>query len=136
MPPQAVANKLAIKHVDTLDPLNDLEAHLISPCIPFMKIVALPKSAQKGIHGPVVCVPSNIDKVVTTLPRPLDDQSLIKVKLKRKLEYAGHHLYRQVSPQKISDWLQYLSHNHPSFAGNQIMPSINSYCNCVISEKI
>ena len=117
MSPQAVANSLSLVHVEHLEPLNDLECHLIAPTIPFMKIVNLPKNSQKGIHGPVVCVPSNIAKVRAVLPSPVNDESIIKVKLKRKLEYNGHYLFRQVSPRKIDHWLSYLKDNHPSYTG-------------------
>ena len=74
------------------DTFNTIAKHLMTP---FMKIVPLPKGQQKGLHGPVVCVPSNISSVIQTLPRQLSDNTLIKVKLKRKLEYKGHHLLQQ-----------------------------------------
>ena len=46
--------------------LSELNKHLVSPVIPFMKIVNLPKHTQKGIHGPVVSVNSDLKKVTTT----------------------------------------------------------------------
>lgn len=117
MPPQAVANNLSILHVNGLQPLNDLESHLISPTIPFMKVVSLPKGCQRGIHGPVVCVPSDVHKATQILPRSVDHNSVIKVKLKRKLSYSGHYLYHQVDPLKLRAWLNYLKTHHPGYIG-------------------
>ena len=49
MPNQAEGNKMNLmKLVSPLDELNQLERHLFSPIIPFMKIMALPKGLQKG----------------------------------------------------------------------------------------
>lgn len=63
MPPEAAANKMHLDPVpEELSCLNSLEQHLISLHIPFMKVMALPKGGQKNIHGPVVCVPSDVKK--------------------------------------------------------------------------
>ena len=119
IPSQAAANSMYLPALpDALRNLNQLEKHLISPIIPFMKIMTLPKGLQKGIHGPVVCVPSNVSKVQKVLPRPLNDDTLLKVKLKRKMEYRGHHLYQQVSMSKIRTALEWLVQNNPHFKGN------------------
>jgi len=46
--------------------------------------------------------------VTTTLPRPLNDSQMIKVKLKRKLVYKGHQLYEWIDPRNVQEALQYL----------------------------
>ena len=66
MPNQAFMNNLGLPQLpECLQNLNQLEKHLISPMIPFMKIMTLPKGLQKGIHGPVVCVPSDVPQVTS-----------------------------------------------------------------------
>jgi len=51
VPPQALINNMMLPAVSQdVQLLNVLEKHLVSPVIPFMKIVVLPKSSQKGIH--------------------------------------------------------------------------------------
>lgn len=82
-----------------------------------MKIVNLPKHTQNGIHGPVVSVQSDLKKVATTLPRNISDESFIKVKLKRKLSFKGHHLYQEVCPNRIFKALHFLKKTNPHFAG-------------------
>lgn len=63
IPPEAATNNMHLDPVPKeLSCLNSLEQHLISMHIPFMKVMALPKGGQKNIHGPVVCVPTDLKK--------------------------------------------------------------------------
>ncbi|XP_052680033.1 uncharacterized protein LOC128160727 [Crassostrea angulata] len=125
IPAQALANNMDLSTVRAeLSELNKLERHLVSPVIPFMKIVNLPKHTQKGIHGPVISVRSDITKVTTTLPRNISDESFIKVKLKRKLCFKGHHLYQEVRPNKIFKALDFLKKTNPHFEDIEIKDEI------------
>ena len=118
MPPQAITNNLLPGEiVDEIKALNTLERHMISPVIAFMKIINLPKGTQKGIHGPVVSVKSDVVKTATTLPRNLGDDSFIKVKLKRKLSYKGHQFYQEINPKRIFSALDVLKSKNPHFSG-------------------
>ena len=111
-------NLKPIEMPENLNELNTLEQFLITPVLPFMKIIALPKGSQQGMHGPVVCVAADIKKTVERLPRPIDDSGLIKVKLKRKLAYRGHHLHQQVRINLVADALHFLKQHHPTLKGN------------------
>ena len=65
IPPQAYFNKLLLDSLPTfMNELNTLERHMVSPVLAFNKIVILPKNGQKAIHGPVVCVESEMKKVI------------------------------------------------------------------------
>ncbi|XP_077863273.1 uncharacterized protein LOC144346276, partial [Saccoglossus kowalevskii] len=75
-------------------------------------MLALPKGGQNGVHGPVVCVPSSIDKATSILPRCESDDQMIKVKLKRKLTYKGHYQYHFVNEAHIKNALVYLQKNN------------------------
>ena len=109
MPAESYANNLELDDVpQELESLNILEQHLVSLNIPFMKIVGLPKGGQKGVHGPVVCVPSNLTKTINALPRLEDEDQLLKVKLKRKLCYKGYEDYRFVNTKHLETALRYL----------------------------
>ncbi|XP_062584623.1 uncharacterized protein LOC134246317, partial [Saccostrea cucullata] len=125
IPAQALANNMNLTTVGAeLSELNKLERHLVSPVIPFMKIVNLPKHTQKGIHGPVVSVRSDIRKVTTTLPRNISDESFIKMKLKRKLSFKGHHLYQEICPNRIFKALDFLKKRNPHFTEIEIKEDI------------
>ncbi|VDI23724.1 Hypothetical predicted protein [Mytilus galloprovincialis] len=109
IPADSFSNGLMLEDVPLeLKQLNAIEQQLIALNIPFMKIMALPKGGQKGVHGPVVCVPSDLKKVTTILPRSEDESLLLKVKLKRKLNYKGYDKYQFVRPNHLEQALVYL----------------------------
>ncbi len=61
MPAESAVNNLELQPIpEQLRCLNSLEQHLISLHIPFMKMLALPKGGQNGVHGPITCVPANV----------------------------------------------------------------------------
>ncbi len=121
IPPQAIANGLRLDPIpDELKHLNPLEKHLICIIQAFQKIVPLPKGGQKGVRGQMVCVPADLQKTADTLPWTLDTNSLIRVKLKRKLEYKGHHLYMTVSQERIMKALMKLKEINPHYKDIQI----------------
>ncbi len=123
IPPQAYHNNLDPGNVPKeLSDLNSLEQHLLACELPFAKIVSLPKGGQRGIHGPVVCVPSNVKKTTTALPRGIHDCHLIKVKLKRKLQYRGHYQFQLISPRKVEMALQYLKEHSPVYKDVPVNP--------------
>lgn len=112
IPPEAVINNMVLEDIPVvLERLNNLEKHLIGLHIPFMKVMNLPHGGQKNIHGPVVCVPSNLKKV-TSLPLNNDEYPLLRVKLKRKLNYKGYFEYQFVNPKHIFEALDYLKNNN------------------------
>ncbi len=116
VPPQAIVNGLKLDPIpEELKVLNPLERHLISIIQPFQKIVPLPKGGQKGVRGQMVCVPADLQKTADTLPWTPDTNSLIRVKLKRKLEYKGHHLFMTVSQDKIMKAVMKLKEINPHY---------------------
>ena len=116
VPRLAIVNNLSLQELPPqLSQLNMLERHLIAPAIPFMKMVSLIKGAQKGIYGQVVCVKADVNNTVKCLPRLPTDESLIRVKLKRKLEYKGHHMCQDVNPTKVKEALSWLKDNNPNY---------------------
>ncbi|XP_061169173.1 uncharacterized protein LOC133178496 [Saccostrea echinata] len=107
-PSEAAANNLSLEDIPPeLNNLNSLEQHLIALHIPFMKIMALPHGGQRNIHGPIVCVPSDVTKA-THLPLQQDKNLLLRVKLKRKLNYKGYFEYQFVNTSSVMTALAYL----------------------------
>ena len=112
IPAESAFNKMGLDDIPKeLKELNTLEKHLIAMHIPFMKVMALPHGGQQNIHGPVVCVPSNLKKV-TKLPIKDGEDLLLRVKLKRKLNYKGYFEYQFVDPKHIFQALQFLKENN------------------------
>ncbi|XP_006815908.1 uncharacterized protein LOC102803256, partial [Saccoglossus kowalevskii] len=113
MPAEAVVNNLDLKTIpNELKCLNDLEEHLVALHIPFLKMLALPRGGQKGVHGPVVCVPSSVVEATSFLPRIESEDQTIRVKLKRKLTYKGHYQFKCVKKRHVKNALVYLQKNN------------------------
>ena len=125
LPSESTMNSLELEDIpEELKILNNLEQHLVALHIPFMKVVALPKGGQKAIHGPVVCVPSNMRKT-TSLPRGEDSDLILRVKLKRKLSYKGYYEYQFVNTSNVQTALEYLKRNNRWYSSIEMLNTKN-----------
>ncbi|KAK3101585.1 hypothetical protein FSP39_004665 [Pinctada imbricata] len=123
IPPESSSNNMSLGEIpDELKALNSLEENLIAKHITFMKLALLPQGAQNAIHGPVVCVPSNLSKA-KSLPRQEDNDLILRVKLKRKLSYKGHYDYKFVNTSHVYNALQYLKENNKWYKDTDINQS-------------
>ena len=129
MPAMAAANNLEFEPIPAeLQDLNELERRFISLRIPFMKIVGLPRGGQRGIHGQCVNVPSSLKAITTLLPRLPEEVQLVHIKLKRKLEYKGHHMSMKIRPNRILGALQWLIDNNPLYETVEVDPDWEEKC--------
>ena len=112
-PCQAVCNNLAVDDVPPeLTRLEKLEQILVSQRIVFQKIVVMPKGQQKKIKGAICNVPVSCEDTCHVLPRPPDSSGIIKLKLKRKLQFRGHVYFQAVRPEVVLHALQWLQRNN------------------------
>ena len=84
--------------------LTELEANLIAKNIIFQKIHKKAKSRWSGTHDRLINVPITNDAIISTvetLPRTPTEAGIVSVKLKRKVEYKGHHLEQTRDSRKI-----------------------------------
>ncbi|XP_034553964.1 uncharacterized protein LOC117823040 isoform X1 [Notolabrus celidotus] len=130
VPPESAVNNLGLNPIPPeLACLNSLEQHLIALHIPFMKMLALPKGGQNGVHGPVTCVPANIVQTDNLLPRSEMEGSLLRVKLKRKLTYKGHYEYQFVDTMKVRKALVYLKRTNVLYENVEFNEQwLNEFC--------
>ncbi|XP_059198565.1 uncharacterized protein LOC131978809 [Centropristis striata] len=130
VPPECALNNLTVCPIPPeLACLNSLEQHLIALHIPFMKMLALPKGGQNGVHGPVTCVPANIVQTSNLLPRTDMEGSLLPVKLKRKLTYKGHYEYQFVDSTRVRQALRYLKGTNIHYKDVEFNEAwINQFC--------
>ena len=139
LPPECAMNNMVVDPIPAeLACLNSLE-HLISLHILFMKMLALPKGGQNGVHGPVTCVPANIVPSNNLLPHSSMERSLLPVKLKRKLTYKGHYEYQFLDTMHIRQALQLLKETNVHYKDMVFNEGwLNEFCketNCDVSEK-
>ncbi|CAF2796522.1 unnamed protein product [Rotaria sp. Silwood2] len=134
LPSRALLNKLEVCQIPPeLTNLNNLEKHLISLRLPFMKIVNLTSGkvssrlAQKGTKGPLHCVPSDVQDTVTTLPRPVDKSMMVRLQLKRRIKYKAVWEEQLINPNDVRDALLILRKMHPGYKNIKINEIDESY---------
>ncbi|XP_062602755.1 E3 ubiquitin-protein ligase BRE1A-like [Saccostrea cucullata] len=91
--------------------LFSLEERLVSLRIPFMQIRELPRGGQYSVRGNIVNVPVDIQPTVNSLPRKLDENVTVPVKLKKKLSYQKCDYHENVRPTKVLIALHWLMNN-------------------------
>ena len=64
--------------------LHQLEERLIALRIPFMQIRELPRGGQYSLKGNVINVAVDMQPTVNSLPRPMDENFTVAIKLKKK----------------------------------------------------
>ncbi len=112
----AAANKLELPPIPAeLDELNVLERQLIAKILPFAKIVSLPKGQQRAVRGAVVCVPSEMENTVNSLPRPRSEAQLLQVKLKRHVKFKGYQQFQTVNMRNVLAALSKLKATHSEY---------------------
>ena len=116
LPPESNANGLELDDIpDVLSSTNVLEKQLIALRIAFGKFVNLPSGSQRGVRGPIVNVPADIEHTIDTLPRPIHDAQIISVKLKRKLTYKSFCEFKLVDVTKLQMCLAILKDMNPLY---------------------
>lgn len=92
-----------------LPDLDIISERLIAPRIPFMQIRRLRFiNGSKGIIGQVINVPVDVNKMVTSLPRQLDDDFAFNVHIKRHLIHKSSYLTGYVKKSTVREWLNFL----------------------------
>ena len=95
LPCQAVINDLYIDEIpQELASLAKLEQILVSKCIVFQKIIVMPKGQQRKIKGTICNIPVECDQTCNHLPSAPESSGIIRLKLKRKLQFRGHVYFK------------------------------------------
>ncbi|XP_062602358.1 uncharacterized protein LOC134264070, partial [Saccostrea cucullata] len=122
--------------------LFSLEERLISLRIPFMQIRELPRGGQYSVKGNIVNVPVDIQPTVNSLPRKMDENITIPVKLKKKLSYQKCDYHENVRPTKVLIALHWLLNNSDFYKNANInvddswFQEITSSANEIVQELV
>lgn len=96
------------------------EASLISPRLVFMNMHVLPRGCQLSLYGNVVCVPADIEASISSLPRHINAEGTVSVRLKRRLKYKSVYRHMNVRPEVVMAALKWLLNNSQLYAENEI----------------
>ena len=104
IPCQPVYNKLDIEVAPKqLQNLRKLEKVLISKRILFKKVAIMHGKGEFGKLKRNICnIPVETDTVCNVLPRPVNNNGLVLVKLKRYLRYWRYVYFKPIRPSAIS----------------------------------
>ena len=100
--------------------LTNLEERLVSPRIPFMQLRQMPRGGQISLKGNVVNVPSDVSGTIKLLPRMIDENETIMLKLKRRLSYKHHVAFENIRPNKVFQAARWLVANSTLFQNEGI----------------
>ena len=116
IPAIAVSNKLSLSEFpEDFPKLNKLEKFIIAKRMLFKKVVIMPKGQSPKLKGSICNVPVESKDVCNVLPRGMDNNGVVLVKLKRKLCYRGHVYFEPVRPGIVVSALEYLKANNPLY---------------------
>ena len=84
------------------------------------------KSEFSKIKGNVCNVPIETESICNVLPRPVNNNGLIIVKLKRHLSCCGHVYFEPVQPESLYAALNYLKSNNKFYEDISISYGLSS----------
>ena len=93
-------------HLPPLDPITE---RLISPRLPFVQIRRLRHAAGSlSIIGQVINVPVDVDEMIRSLPRNLEDDHAFNVSIKKHIIHKSSYLTGFITKATLKKWLEYL----------------------------
>lgn len=100
--------------------LNKHEEMLISLRIMFQNIKLLPRGSQYCLLGNVINVPANIEYGIINLPRYINSEGTVSIRVKRRLRYQAVYRKFNVRPEKVMAALHWLLQYSPLYKEHPI----------------
>ena len=127
-PCQAGSNTLDVEVAPKqLQNLRKLEKALISKRILFKKVAIMRRKGEfSKIKGNICNITVQTETVGNVLPRPINNNGLVLVKLKRHLRYRGYVCFEPVRPSAIYEALNYLKRKNKFYKDISIYYGLNS----------
>ena len=111
LPPICTKNNIKWPEVPADLQISPDEERLLALRIPFMQIQILPSGFQKQLKGNVINVPTDVTSTVDILPRYVNENGVVTVRLKRKMEYKSVYRKCNIRPAKVLKALEWLLSN-------------------------
>ena len=127
-PCQAVSNKLNVEVAPKLvQNLRKFEKVLISKRMLFKKFAIMHgKGGFAKVKESICNIPVETDTVCNVLPRPVNNNGFVIVKLKRHLRYRWYAYFEPVRPSAIYEALNYLKRKNKFYEDISISYGLNS----------
>ena len=102
-------NRLLLKDPEKRAEHNTIEQRLVSPRHEFMNNISLGRERQQEVHGMVVNIPIDTERIVNKLPRYFTHSQTIQLQLFRKLSFSKPYLYETIRSKVLLAAARYLS---------------------------
>ena len=122
VPSESQFNRMKVAEIPSvLIGLNTLEQQLISKATVLMKMVIMPRGGQRTVRRQVINFPSNVDSVVSQLPRLPNGENIVYVQMPESggSESNGtdqETLYHSCRYSRIMEALQSLKRHNPLYS--------------------
>ena len=122
IPCQASCNKRQVVFLpEELKNVRRLERTLVPSRILFKKVTFMLKGNSPKMKGSLCNISiSEVFDTCKALPRPPDSSGLVIVKLKRKVEYRSHELFKPVRPVFVEKFVNFLKSHNPLYSDIEI----------------
>ena len=108
---QTVSNNLQIFELPSrFRDLRKLEKFIIARRLLFKKVKIMPNGQCPKIKGEICNVPRNADDICKVLPRGTDNNGVVQLCLKKRLNFKSHVLFEDIRP-KVVHGVQFLEKN-------------------------
>ena len=108
VPAQAVCNNLQIFELpSSFRDLRKFEKIIIAKRLLFKKVTIMPKGQCPKIKGGICNVPINADDICKVLPRGMDNNGVVQLCLKKRLNFKSHVLFEAVRPKVVHGILDF-----------------------------
>ena len=109
VPAQAVCNNLQIFELPSrFHDLRKLEKIIIAKRLLFKKVTIMAKGQCPKIKVAICNVPTNADDICEVLPRGTDNNGVVQLCLKKRLNFKSHVLFEAVRPKLVCGVLDLL----------------------------
>ena len=81
----------------------------------------MPRGGQVNLKGNIVNVPADVNSTIKALPRMINENETIMLKLKRKLSYKHHVAFENIRPNKVFEAAKWLVCNSALFQNEGIV---------------
>ncbi|CAF4797900.1 unnamed protein product [Pieris macdunnoughi] len=110
----ATKNLSFIETPDYLKRLSPLGVRLVSPWLPFLKIVPLQQFTnhpQLSLKGNVVNIQVDVGEMIKCLPRRPENAQVIQIKIKRKMQYDRSYMAESIIVKDVRDSWKFLQNS-------------------------
>ena len=116
VPAQTVCNNLQIFELSSrFRDLRKLEKIIIAKQLLFKKVTIMPKAQCPKIKGAICNVPVNADDICKVLPGGMDNNGVVQLCLKKKLNFKSHVLFEAVRPKVVHGVLDFFKKNNARY---------------------